>query len=602
MSIPSRHELPRLLRSLRIVIGPIALALCGCSGAIGDPAGDRNGSPGGETTGGQPTGGGQGGPTVDCTAISPGQALVRRLTTYEFNNTVRDLLGDKTSPGTELPPQVDSADNIFGNDAAEQAPSALLIEKYQTVAESISARATADSAGLASLNSCAANVAPANEESCARSIAASLLPRAYRREVANTEIDELVSLYKSVRALSPTVTFGSGVGAMIEAMLQAPEFLYRVEQGIPVSGNSAVRRIVGREMATRLSYLFWQTMPDAALFQAADMGELDTDDGVLAQGKKMFDDNRSHSMVGFFFDNLLPIADLNSLTRNATLFPNWSSALGVSMRQEVQSLLEFEIYQNTQAAGPYQPGSWPAVLTAPYTFVNESLFKYYGPSAFAAGTTVTGTGFVKVNLNTEQRLGLMTSGGMMAGLTISDLPSPVKRGAFIVNKLMCKGLHVPVGLNPKAPDPYSGKTARERFSKHEAMALCAACHKSIDPMGLPFETFDAVGLYRTVEHWTDPNTGMSYDTPIDASGSVPGVDGTANNAVELVKLLATSPDIGGCFAKQWMSFGYGRAIDEYADACNTQSVGTDFSKSGYNVKQLLLALTQSNGFLYRPVQ
>ena len=542
------------------------------------------------------------GETVDCKAISPGQALIRRLTTYEFNNTVRDLLGDKTSPGSALPPQVDSADNLFGNDAAQQAPSPLLIEKYQSVAESIAARATADSAALANLNNCAANVSPANEESCARSIAASLLPRAYRRAVANTEIDEIVSLYKSVRALSPTVSFSSGVASMIEATLQTPEFLHRVELGTPVPGNSAIKRIAGREMATRLSYLFWQTMPDAALFQAADAGALDTNEGVLAQAKKMFDDNRSRSMVGFFFDNLLPIADLNSLTRSATLFPNWSSGLGISMRQEVQRLLEYEIYENTQAVGPYQPGSWPAILTAPYTFVNESLFKSYGPSAFASGTTVTGSGLTKVNLNTEQRLGLMTLGGMMAGLTISDLTNPVKRGGFIVNRLMCKGLHVPVGLDPKAPDPYSGKTARERFGKHEAMAVCAGCHKSIDPMGLPFETFDAVGLYRTAEHWTDPNTGISYDTPIDASGSVPGVEGSANNAVELVKLLATSPDVGSCFANEWMSFGYGRSLDENADACNKQSVVTQYSKSGYNVKQLLLALTQSDGFVYRPVQ
>jgi hypothetical protein len=547
-------------------------------------------------------GGGSSGQNVNCGEISPGQALIRRLTTNEYNNTVRDLVGDKTSPGSELPPQVDSAENLFGNDAAEQAPSALLVEKYQSVAESIAARATADSMGLTALHSCAANVSPANEEACARSIAASLLPRAYRRTVASTEVDELVSLYKSVRAASPTVTFGSGVAAMIEAMLQAPEFLYRAELGSAVAGNAAVKRIAGREMATRLSYLFWQTMPDAALFQAADAGALDTDEGVLAQAKTMFDDGRSHAMVGFFFDNLLPIPDLNSLTRNATLFPNWSSGLGVSMRQEVQRVLEYEIYENTQAIGPYQAGSWPGVLTAPYTFVNESLFKYYGPTAFASGTTVTGTGLTKVNLNTEQRLGLMTLGGMMAGLTISDLTSPVKRGAFIVNKLMCKGLHVPVGLNPKAPDPYSGKTARERFSKHEAMAVCASCHANIDPMGLPFENFDAVGLFRTAEHWVDPNGGMAYDTPIDASGSVPGVDGKANNAVDLVKLLATAPDIGSCFATHWMSFGYGRSLDEDADACNKQSIVSDFSKSGYNIKELLMALTQSNGFIYKPVQ
>jgi hypothetical protein len=157
-------------------------------------------------------------------------------------------------------------------------------------------------------------------------------------------------------------------------------------------------------------------------------------------------------------------------------------------------------------------------------------------------------------------------------------------------------------LNPVAPDPYSGKTARERFGFHSAMPQCSVCHKIIDPLGLPFENYDAVGLYRTAEHWTDPNTQVSYDTPIDASGAVPGVDGTAANGIELVKLLATSPEVGTCFASHWIRFTYGRSLDSTADACNQQSVDTAFASNGYNIKQLLLAITQSDGFLYRPAQ
>jgi hypothetical protein len=563
---------------------------------------------GGSTTGTGGTGGtstGAGGTTtvVQCNGINPGRAPLRRLTTYEYNNTIHDLLGDTTNPGSALPPQVDSAQNLFGNDADLQAPSSLLIEKYQTVAASVAARATANSTALAMLASCATSVTTSTEDACARTIATSLAPRAYRRTVASTEIDELVALYKSVRALSSTVTFASGVAAMIEAMLQAPEFLYRVEYGTTVSGNTAVNRLAGREIATRLSYMFWQTMPDAPLFQAADAGMLDTNDGVLTQAKKMLDDQRSRPMVSFFFDNLLPIPDLAGLTRSPTLFPTWASSVGVDMRSEVQRVLQYEIFENTsQSAPPYAAGSWPAVLTTPYTFVNQNLFKFYGPSAFASGTTVTGTALTKVSLNPNQRLGLLTLGGMMAGLTTTDLTNEVLRGSFIINKLMCKGLTVPAGLNPVAPDPYSGKTARERFGFHSAMPQCSVCHKIIDPLGLPFENYDAVGLYRTAEHWTDPNTQVSYDTPIDASGAVPGVDGTAANGIELVKLLATSPEVGTCFASHWIRFTYGRSLDSTADACNQQSVDTAFASNGYNIKQLLLAITQSDGFLYRPAQ
>jgi hypothetical protein len=121
-------------------------------------------------------------------------------------------------------------------------------------------------------------------------------------------------------------------------------------------------------------------------------------------------------------------------------------------------------------------------------------------------------------------------------------------------------------------------------------------------MGFPFENYDAVGLYRSSERWTDPATKTTYDTPIDASGAVPGVSGTAKNAVELVRQLATSAEVENCFASHWMRFAYGRSLETAADGCNRQSVQTAFASAGYNVKQLLLALTQSDGFLYRPAQ
>ena len=558
----------------------------GVSGTAGNGAGG---------TGGIPV-------VLDCSATAPGRSPMRRLTTYEYNNTVRDLLGDTTNPGNALPAQVDSKQNLFGNDADQQSPSALLIEKYQSVAESVAARATASTTALAKLHSCASSVTTSNEASCARMIATSLAPRAYRRTVATSEIDDLVTLYSNVRALSTTMTFASGVAAMVEAMLQSPDFLYRVELGSTVAGNTAVKRVAGREMATRLSYLFWQTMPDTALFQAADAGTLDSNDGIRQQAQKLLDDSKSHPTVAFFFDNLLPIPDLSGLTRDATTFPKWSSSIGVAMRSEVQRVLEYEIFENTtQVAAPYAAGSWPALLTAPYTFVNQSLFSYYGSSTFAAGASVTGTTLTKVGLNTSQRLGLLTLGGMAAGSTISSNTNPVLRGSFIVNKLMCRNIELPVGFTPMAPDPYSGKTARERYSKHSAAAICAQCHQYLDPLGFPFENYDAVGQYRASERWTDPATNTTYDTPIDASGAVPGVAGSAKNAVELAQLLATSSEAESCFASHWIRFAYGRSLTD-ADGCNQQTIGNAFKDAGYNVKSLLLAITQSDGFLYRPAQ
>ncbi|MEO8214827.1 MAG: DUF1588 domain-containing protein, partial [Myxococcales bacterium] len=550
-----------------------------------------------------------------CNGTAPGKSPLRRLTTYEYNNTLRDLLGDKTNAGFMLPPQIDSPDvlQVFGNDAETQTASAQLLEKYSSIAQAVAARATADATALGKLHTCAAStLAAANEESCARMIATALAPRAYRRTTTPAEVDELVALYKTARGVSTTATFASGVATMIEALLQAPDFLFRPETGTAVAGSTAVKRIVGREMATRLSYLLWQTMPDAATFQAADMGMLDTPDGVLAQAKKMIADpsGQVRSTVAFFFDNLLPIPDLNGLTRDVTTFPTYTSAIGVAMRSEVQKLLEYEIFDNTTPlAPPFAAGSWAALLAAPYTFVNEDLFKYYGASSFAPNTSVTGPTLQKVSLNTSQRLGVLTLAGVMAGSTPTNFTNPVRRGAFIVKQLMCRHIDPPppaIAAVIKPPEPYTGKTTRERYGKHSAAALCATCHELMDPVGLTFENYDAVGLYRTSEHAVIDN--VAYDTVIDPSGALPGV-GSAKNAVELVKLIAQSDEAQNCFAQHWMRFGYGRSVElvtpggtQGADACTAQSLQDEFKKSGFNVKQLLLALTQTDGFLYRPAQ
>jgi hypothetical protein len=351
-------------------------------------------------------------------------------------------------------------------------------------------------------------------------------------------------------------------------------------------------------MATRLSYLLWQTMPDATLFDAADAGRLDSRDGVATAARRLLDDSKSHATVAFFFDNFLPIPDLSGLARDVSQFPTWTSSIGASMRSEVQRVIEHEVFENTEPSLEHPAGSWPALLTASYTFVDEGLFKFYGSSTFASGSSVSGTTLKKVSLNTQQRLGLLTLGGVMAGSTTSNRTNPVQRGVFVINKVMCMNLELPTGFTPPQIDPYSGKTARERSAKHAQDSFCAGCHGIIDPVGLPFENYDAIGQYRSSEKWTDPNSNVTYDTTIDASGAVPGVEGSAANAVELVQKLAESETAQDCFAEHWMQFAYGRSLDD-ADDCNTQSVRAAFKASNYNVKQLLLALTQTDAFLSR---
>jgi hypothetical protein len=558
--------------------GTLALLFwCGCVAHIGDAPGGSAPATGG--AGAPPPageGGGAGGsptsePPARCQnrAIHPGTAPVRRLTRFEYDNTVRDLLGDTTEPALALPS--DEIANGFGNDAQALSVSSLLVEQYGTVAEGIATRAT-QAGAFARLLPCAATATPATEESCARTFLGSFVPRAYRRPVTAAETDELLALEKSVRAGSG---FASAIAAVIEVVLQSPDFLYRLEWGASDPAHPGLMRPSGDEMATRLSYLFWGTAPDDQLRAAARGGELSTADGVLGEATRLLEDPRSRPVVRFFFDSLLPISGLAGLERDHTLYPTYSGAIGALMREETQRLLEDEIFSGS--------GQWPGVLLADHTFVNGPLATFYGMSG------VSGDTFRKVPLD-EHRLGLLTLGGLMAGTTPSNTTNPVLRGSFIVRKLMCKSIPLPTGeilAKAKPPDPYSGKTARERFTAHKADPICASCHQEMDPVGLAFENFNPVGL------WRDSENGVT----IDASATVPDTGEMVAGPLELVRKLAAGEQVEECLASHWMDFAYGESAGA-RDDCVQFGVLDAFAKSGHDVRKLLLALTQTDEFLY----
>jgi hypothetical protein len=508
--------------------------------------------------------------------VRPGRAPLRRLTRFEYNNAVRDLFADTTQPANSLPPE--EIGNGFGNDADTISASGLLAEQYGIVADGIATRATATPAALAQLAPCGGTVTAATENTCARTIIDSLVPKAFRRPLVAGEADALVALEQSIRATA-NATFPMAIAGVIQAILQSPDFLYRIEFGVPDQARPDLKRPSGDEMATRLSFLFWGTQPDDTLRTSARTGELLTAPGVLTQATRMLNDPRSHSVVRFFFDNLLPINGLTDLERDKVLYPAFSSTVGAAMREETQRFLEYEIFEG--------PGTWPSALTAPYTFVNDALASYYGM------TGVTGAAFVKVPLDTTKRLGFLTQAGVMTGTVTTNKSNPVLRGSFIVNKILCRKISLPtdpaVLAMVKVPEDTTGATARERFSKHSSQAVCATCHQYLDPLGFALENFDPVGQYRTQEN----------GVTIDASGNVPGTNGTVNGPVELVQKLAEAAETQACFASHWLDFAYGRTLGP-DDQCAQSSVNVAFQQSGYNVKQMLLALTQTDEFLYYP--
>lgn len=553
-------------------IGVIACVLVGgCySGLSGDGDGgtDGNGEDASDDGNGEDTGigacEGDDGSLVD-------RANLRRLTRFEFNNTVRDLLGDDTLPGNAFPSE--EIGNGFGNDADAQPVSSLLVEQYAAVAEQVALRATETPAKLAALASCTTDLAEADEPECARTLFADLLPRTYRRPLHDGELDEVLELWALLRQ---DTTFAVSVAGVIEMLLQSADFLYRVEHGR--MDDDGRLRPTDHEMATRLSYFLWGTMPDDTLRAAAEAGTLSSAGQVREHAERMIADPRARPMVRFFFDNLLPISALSALERDDVRYPKYSAAIGVLMREETQRFLEHAIFEGA--------GTWPDALTAEYTFMNQALAEYYGVSG------VVGDEFQQVALDTTQRLGVLTHAGVVAGTIHSNETNPVVRGSFLVQKIMCNTIPLPTGdvlAEIKPPDPDSGATARERYEQHSSDPACVGCHRAMDPVGLALENYDAVGL------WRDTENGVT----IDASGSVPGVEGEIDGPVELVRKIASAEKTHLCFAQHWANFAYGRTHAK-PDECVQTAIEEAFTESGYDVQALLVALTQTDAFLGMP--
>lgn len=505
---------------------------------------------------------------ADCKVKS---APVRRLTRFEYNNTVSELFGDNTRPGNDLPSE--EIGNGFGNDANSMSVSSFLAEQYGKVAEAIAGRVVNNQTQWQRLHSCVQTVQSSTQQACADQIIERLLPRAFRRATTSTELQSYKDLQRSL--VQSGSDFKKSISGVIEAILQSPEFLYRAEKGVLVDGRL---KPTAYEMASRLSYFFWGSMPDDQLLQAAANGQLSTPAQVKTQAERMLADARSRNMIRYFFDAYLPISALNHLERDPVTYPNFNALVGSLMREETQTFLEHVIFSG--------PGDWASALTAPYTYMNETLARFYGVSG------IYGDQFQQVPLDTRQRLGVLTHAGIMAGTTHSGHTNPVVRGAYVMKKLLCVNIPLPTGdilEQIKPPDPSSGLTGRDRYSQHSQDPVCKTCHEKMDPVGLVFEHFDPVGLYRTHEN----------HVLIDASGELPGTGIHVNNAIELVTAIADDPRTHQCFAYNWANFAYGKTLGA-SEACVKDTVTTNFAAKGYNIRSLLVDLTQTDAFLYLP--
>ncbi|MDI1480939.1 DUF1592 domain-containing protein [Polyangium sp. y55x31] len=536
-----------------------ALALCAaaplaaCSGHIGDPPGEDTGEA----------------PAFQCVGTIPGKSPIRRMTRFEYNNTVRDLVGDDTRPASAFVPEEEAMG--FDNQATALGVTQILAEQYMVAAEQIAARAASD---LGALLPC--DPATAGEQACATTFIQTFGRRAYRRPLTDDEVSRLQDVFSWGRG---DEGFPKGIELVLQVMLQSPHFLYRVEFGMPDPVEADVVPLSHHEMASRLSYMLWGTMPDEALFAAADEGRLGTKEEIAKEARRMLDDPRAREAVANFNAQWLGLSHLDNIKKDSSTYPKYYEGIRPLWRAETLAFLEDVIFEGQGDIG--------SVFTANYSMLNAELASFYGVEDGPATQS-----FERVELDPTKTSGILTHASVLAATGKPNQTSPVHRGKFVRERLLCQILPPPPNNAAfNAPDVRPDATTRERFAEHSENPACAGCHIKMDPVGFGFEHYDGIGLYR------DTDQGL----PIDDSGELVdtrGIDGPFEGVVELGQRLAQSEEARQCVATQWFRFAYGRVEGE-DDRCSMSEIQQAFAASGFNVKELLVALTQTDAFRYR---
>jgi len=510
-----------------------------------------------------------------CKAPAPGRAPLRRMSNAEYRNTMLDLLGD--SPTNQslvatatrtFPSETESLG--FRNNADYLGVSTLVAQGYVDAAEQFLEPIASNSSFLSCSPSAGA------EMDCARTFIANFGKRAFRRPLTADESTQYAAIFqKSLSAYD----FQSAVRATAFAFLQSPKFLYRVEFGAAPSGTTT--RPSPYEMANRLSYLFWQSMPDQSLFDAAESDQLATPAQVEAQARRMLQSPKASRLLEYF-DQWLGTDTLpTTFTRDATVYPGLDPNLIPLLQQETRSFV------SSVLARP--DGNLTELFTAPYTFANASLAKHYGLSGPA------GSDFVRVEA--PGRAGVLTQGMMLA----RDKPtrtSIVRRGLKVRLDVLCELVPAPppnVNLTLDTSDT-SSLTQRQRLEQHRVSPSCSGCHSLMDPVGVVFEGFDAVGRQRTAdEHGATVDTTSTIEHTVDANGPV-------STPAQLGEKLGQSEEVRSCYVTKSFRFFYGRDTDATADACSLAQLSQSFKGKAYSLSELLVALTQTDAFLYLPVR
>jgi hypothetical protein len=498
-------------------------------------------------------------------------AALRRLTHSQYNNTVRDLLGERGLPANQFPPE--DFVNGFKNQYSAENLSPLLEEAYSAAAERLARNAFRNGAH--------GPVACAPSDACRAEFIRIFGLKAFRRPLDDGEARRYEALFRTQS------DFSAGAQLVVEAMLQSPSFLFRLDD----AANSKWRPYAA---ASRLSYALWDSMPDDLLFRAAARGELDTARGVEKHVRRMLEDPKARQALDEFVAEWLRFDRVLTTTRERRAFPQFTPDTAIAMTRETRSFVADLVWNG---------GNFMQIFTAPYGYPNGDLARIYGVEppandfervAFPAGS---------------ERAGLL---GQALFLTLTAKPddtSPTARGLFVREQFLCQ--HVadpPPGVNTNLPPVTEARplTNRERMGMHATDKVCAGCHNLVDPIGFGFEKFDAIGQRReklklTFGESFGENKGpqrkiSTVELELDTHGQVAGLPNAAfSSPKELGAVLAASPQCQECIVKQYFRYVAGRS-ETPADRPLLRRVFEDFRASGFQFREMIISMMRAREF------
>jgi hypothetical protein len=506
----------------------------------------------------------------------PGPFIIRRLTKAEYGNTLHDLYGVDPSVAHELP------DEVFGEGYLNTL-SPLQLEQYLGIANTVLDRVLAPKgAAPTEVEKRLFGQPPApgtDVRATARNVARSLARNAYRRPASDAELDVLMSVFDL--AQQNKLAYPAALRLMLKAVLVSPQFLFITPAGEAEAGNAIVP-LDDYQLASRLSYLLWATMPDAELSALADNGTLHEPEVLKAQVKRMLEDPRSRALFDGFGAQWLGLGSLESKTFDTAKFPQMTPEMRTAMYDEARLFFESIVRENHSVTN---------FIDSDYTYLNGTLAPIYGLEK-----TVTGPEMRRVHLSDANRGGILGMPGVLATTSFPNRTSPVKRGVWVLEQVL--GEHVPPAppnvpaLEKQDKKAVENLTLRQRTELHRTNAVCANCHKILDPIGFGLENFDAIGRWRDQD-----DTGGA----IDAAGELPG-DKHFTTPKELKTIIASrKTELTRNLTEKLLAYALCRQLEGY-DEIVVDHLMEDITKNDGRMQTLITDVVTSYPFTHRRIQ